>query len=69
MLADLGEAWLYQPTSRSHARNTIDCKRLHKWNYEQTARGVHESYQAGPVPARRVIRPRSAIRGFKDLGA
>ena len=54
---------------RKLARNIIDVRYVLKWKFEQDARSVQESQQAGPVATRRVIRARLTIRGFKVVDA
>ena len=51
---------------RKHARNVIDSRWVIKWKWDQDTQSVDESNQTKAV-ARKVIRARLTVRGFKDI--
>jgi hypothetical protein len=51
---------------RRGARNVIDCRWVLKWKWEHEAVGA-DSSQGDQQKARRVIRARLTVRGFKDI--
>ena len=57
---------MFSRKPRAKARNIIDSRWVLKWKWEYAAVDVKDS--KAKQTARRVIRARLTIRGFKDLG-
>ena len=69
MLEEL-KAWAkyncFTRRERRGARNVIDCRWVLKWKWEHEAVGA-DSSRGDQQKARRVIRARLIVRGFRDI--